>query len=87
MSPKAHPDARWFHAGSEAAGSEAAPCTIHWSRHSRRTREAAEREARRMARRDGGRPVVEYWAATWGPRPGNADAVEGAYYADVEVSS
>lgn len=54
----------------------------HWSDHTRRTREAAEREARAMARKHGGRGVVEYWPARCGLRPANQDVVQGADWVD-----
>lgn len=46
------------------------------------TAEAAAREARRMAKRNGGRAVVEYWSRRHGLRPRDLAVVEGGSYVD-----
>lgn len=63
----------YYHAGSGTEGD-----IKHWSNHTRRSRQAAEREARTLARRYGERGVVEYWDARHGLRPGDQEVVEGA---------
>lgn len=59
---------RWYHAGAQSAATGG----VLWSSHSRRTKEAAESEARKMARAMGGAAVgiVETWDGAHGPRPG-----------------
>jgi hypothetical protein len=71
-----HLAARWYHAGVEKSQWD-----ITWSYHSRRSFEAAAEEARRMSRRHGGRPLVEWWTGH-GPQPGDCEVVEGAEYVD-----
>lgn len=49
-----------------------------WSNHTRRSRAAAEREARRMARScPGAVPVIEWWDRSLGLQPGFAEAATG----------
>lgn len=54
---------RYYHAGVERKGN------VVWSSHTRKSREAAAREARIMARA-GGTPVIESWDRAHGLRPG-----------------
>lgn len=68
----------WYHAGSVDPDRDRA----EWSRHSRRTYDRAVREARRIARVHGGRPVVEVWAKRHGPHPGDCELVESAAFVD-----
>jgi hypothetical protein len=65
----------WYHAGALASDG----VSVRWSSHSRRSREAAEREAVAMARRDGATPIVESWPLGLGPRPGDAGVVSSAW--------
>lgn len=64
----------YYHAGAMCANGD-----VRWSDSTRRSSEVAEREAKAMARKYGGKPVVEYWKREHGMRPGDADAVAGAY--------
>ena len=80
----ANPEGFYYHAGVEEPGGED---VLWWSPHTRRTYEAAAREARKMARRLGGRPFVEYWRRSRGLRPGDADAVVGWEYVDSETGA
>jgi len=73
LSDAVHRRYRWH------AGTEIGPQQTHWSAHTRWSREAAEREARRLAQKMGGRPIVEYWPRDRGPRPG-PEGVAGAFY-------
>lgn len=66
----------YYHAGAV----EGTRCL--WSTHTRRTREAAEAEAKRLARGTGLRPVVEYWSREHGLRPGDQELVLGADFVD-----
>lgn len=63
----------YFHAGSQSNGD------VNWSDKTRRSKDAAEREAVKMAkRRPGSVPVVEYWDRAHGLRPG-WDCASGSY--------
>lgn len=66
----------YYHAGTEISG------TVSWSEHTRLTREAAETEARHLAAKRGGRPIVEWWPRSAGLRPGDCESVIGADYVD-----
>jgi hypothetical protein len=70
----------YYHAGT-AVGDR-----FVWSDHTRRTWDAAAREAERMARRSGGRPPVEYWSREHGLRPGDQELIEGADWLDAQES-
>jgi hypothetical protein len=61
------------------AGTALAPGQIVWSDHTHRSRAAAEREAQRLARREGGTPLIEAWPREHGLRPGDADVVVATY--------
>ncbi|MFZ5832424.1 MAG: hypothetical protein ACOY3P_20245 [Planctomycetota bacterium] len=61
----------YYHAGVKSGDD------YMWSAITRRTREAAEREARAMARKSGGEPMVEWWDRSHGLRPGDCEAVLG----------
>jgi hypothetical protein len=75
----------YYHAGSQWNDEQTGEVRVNWSDNTRRSKDAAEREARKMAKRDGEghKPVVEYWAREHGLRPG-WDCAAGAY--DVEVA-
>jgi hypothetical protein len=82
MAPSIKPDSYYYHAGvrfDEYLATE-------WSDHTRRSWDAAVREAQRMARRYSDdvsvRPIVEYWDRAHGLRPGFVDAVAGADFVD-----
>ena len=62
----------YFHAG---CGTEE---WTYWSDHTRRSYDRAVAEARRMARRHGGTPIVEWWERRHGLRPGDCELVAGA---------
>lgn len=64
----------YYHAGTQVANGD-----VRWSQATRKTAQAAEREARAMARKQGGTPIIEYWDRSHGMRPGDCDAVQGVY--------
>lgn len=64
----------YYHAGTQIAAGN-----VKWSESTRRTAQAAEHEAKRMAETYGGTPMVEYWDRSHGLRPSDCDAVQGAY--------
>lgn len=66
----------YYHAGTRTDD------RTYWSNHTRRTQEAAAIEARKMAAKFGGRPIVESWDRSWGLRPGDCNAVASAEYVD-----
>ena len=68
---------KYYHAGSQRE-TELGEVRVNWSDKTRRSASAAESEARKLARRDGGKPVVEFWDREHGLRPG-WDCAEGAY--------
>lgn len=70
----------YYHAGAQNQKTN----DVRWSDATRRTAAAAEAEARKMASRHGGCPIVEYWDRTHGLRPGDCEAVAGAYHPDCE---
>jgi hypothetical protein len=67
----------YYHAGVEFPRP---PRLTFWSHHTRRSRAAAIREARRLTRGTNGRAVVEYWDRRHGLRPGDAEVVECCDY-------
>lgn len=67
----------YYHAGSQDENND-----VRWSDSTRRTAAAAEKEARQMAKKHGGKPIVEYWDRKCGLCPGDCEVVAGAY--DVE---
>ena len=66
---------RYYHAGTELESG-----SVLWSNHTRRSFAAASREAARLSRRRGGRPLVEWWDRRHGLVPGDCELVEGAEY-------
>jgi hypothetical protein len=62
----------YYHAGAlrEANPEMQAETKVYWSDKTRRTSEAASAEARKLARKYGGKPIVEYWDRAHGLRPG-----------------
>lgn len=75
----------YYHAGAQWIDRQTGEVRVNWSQTTRRSNAAAEREARKMAKRggEGHKPVVEYWAKDHGLRPG-WDCADGAY--DVETA-
>lgn len=64
----------YYHAGAQIDGSN-----VVWSDATRKTASAAEKEAKQMAKRHGGKPVVECWSRQHGMRPNDANVVVSAY--------
>ena len=58
---------KYYHAGAELKTG-----VVEWSSHTRYTIASAMVEAEAMARRLGGKPVVEEWDADHGRRPADA---------------
>lgn len=73
----------YYHAGSQWNDEQTGEVRVNWSDNTRRSKDAAEREARKIAKQHGHKPVVEYWVKVHGLRPG-WDCAEGAY--DVETA-
>jgi hypothetical protein len=71
----------YYHAGCGTEGN-----ITRWSTHTRRTRSAAVMEARRLARRHGGRGIVEFWDRARGLRPSDQDAVIGAFWTEKRLT-
>lgn len=71
---------RYYHAGVQVTQDR-----FVWSNHTRRTRTAAEREALSMARKHGGRGIVEYWDRHHGLRPADQELVQGADFVGEEA--
>lgn len=67
----------YYHAGTQDENND-----VRWSDATRKTASAAEKEAKQMAKKFGGKPIVEYWDREHGLRPGDCNLVAGAY--DVE---
>ena len=65
----------YYHAGTQINAG-----TFRWSESTRRTAGAAEAEAKRIAKRHGGQPVVEYWDKQHGMYPGECGCVAGSYF-------
>jgi hypothetical protein len=74
---------KYYHAGSQTNDEQTNEVRVNWSDKTRRSASAAEDEARRMAKKDGGKPVVESWDRAHGLRPG-WDCADEAY--DVEAA-
>lgn len=69
---------KYYHAGSRSRiADQRGEYHIAWSDHTRRSRETAEKEARRIARKTGGVPVVEWWDRSHGMIPRDCEVVEG----------
>lgn len=66
----------YYHAGSQKTVD--GEVRVYWSAKTRRSKAQAESEAVRIAREQGGKPVVEFWSREHGLRPG-WDCAEGAY--------
>ncbi|MBU0703571.1 MAG: hypothetical protein KKC18_06865 [Chloroflexi bacterium] len=72
-------DSFYYHAGCGTAD------IWRWSEHTRHSHRTAAAEARKMARRYGGRPIVEWWDREHGMRPGDQNAVIDAGYVDEKL--
>jgi hypothetical protein len=59
----------YYHAGNQKTD-DRDETVFNWSNHTRRTKRAAQLEAARMAKKHGGKPVVERWKREHGLRPG-----------------
>ena len=75
----------YYHAGEKWNDKQTGEVRVNWSDHTRLSDDAAEREARKMAKRagEGHKPVVEYWERRYGLRPG-WDCASGPY--DVQIA-
>lgn len=60
----------YYHAGTSFPDG-----TVLWGASTRRSKEVAEREARRLAHWYGGKPIVESWDRSHGTKPQDADCV------------
>lgn len=69
--------ARYWHAGVKLENGD-----FRWSHHTRRTRQAAILEARKMARQQGGSGLVEFWDSRHGLAPGDGNVIEGGFFVE-----
>jgi hypothetical protein len=65
----------YYHAGSMDENNE-----VRWSDKTRKLSHVAEAEARKIAAKHGGKPIVEYWDRRNGLRPGGSNVVAGMYH-------
>ena len=65
--------ARYYHAGCIPGSG-----VLEWSPWTYRTRQTAERAAKKLAARHGGAAVIEWWDRSHGLKPKDADAVAGS---------